>query len=173
MNAVLIIHTLSATMQAVEATAATGQLVYAPDSDTEQLAIAPITGYAVAIPTMNAIHGQDGWKGTHVSVEYGDHSHWSVDTIVEMLTKFFAAANAVSLPELAEYHWRLDKVYTTFAPLSTPGINAWDPVVICHLVVFTVSGYVVSGCVASLCHSQVSNCYAFDMPKPCSPLPFL
>ena len=109
-------------MQTVEATAASGQLVYAPDIDTEQLAIAPITGYAVAIPTMSAIHGQDSWTGAHVTAQYGDHSEWKVDTLVEMLTKFFAAANAVSLPELAEYHWRLDKVcYTSCAPF-----NPWD-----------------------------------------------
>lgn len=97
-------------MQVVEASAATGQLVYTPDSETDALAIAPIPGYAVAIPTMDAIHGQESWRGEFVSAKYGDHSAWDVDTIVQMMREFFRAAAAVSLPDLAEYHWRLDKV---------------------------------------------------------------
>lgn len=97
-------------LQVVEATAASGELVYTPDSETDALAIAPITGYAVAIPTMNAIHGQESWQGEHVSEKYGDHSAWDVDTIVQMLEDFFSVANAASLPDLSEYHWRLDKV---------------------------------------------------------------
>jgi len=61
---------------------------------------------------MNAIHGQDSWRAQHVSEEYGDHSAWDVRTIVEILGKFFDASQGTSLPELAEYNWRLDKVTT-------------------------------------------------------------
>lgn len=61
---------------------------------------------------MNAIHGQDSWRAQHVSEEYGDHSAWDVRTIVEILGKFFDISQGTSLPELAEYNWRLDKVIT-------------------------------------------------------------
>ena len=59
---------------------------------------------------MNAIHGQDSWQAQHVSEEYADHTAWDVRIIVEMLQKFFDVSGAVSLPDLAEYEWRLDKV---------------------------------------------------------------
>lgn len=59
---------------------------------------------------MNAIHGQDSWHAPHVSVEYGDHSAWNVSLIIQILGKFFDASQGTSLPELAEYNWRLDKV---------------------------------------------------------------
>ena len=103
---------------------ASGQVLYASDSASEQLAVAGIQGYAVAIPTMNAIHGQDSWKGEFVSTEYGDHSAWGVDTIVEMLRKFFRVAGAVSLPALEEYQWRLDKVTISCCPPSLPSLPA-------------------------------------------------
>lgn len=62
---------------------------------------------------MNAIHGQDSWRAHHVSLDYGDHSAWNVQTIIEILGKFFNASQGTSLPELAEYNWRLDKVSHT------------------------------------------------------------
>ena len=67
---------------------------------------------------MNAIHGQDSWRAQHVSGEYGDHSAWDVRTIVEILGKFFNASQGTSLPELAEYRWRLDKVTTVHCSFS-------------------------------------------------------
>ena len=66
---------------------------------------------------MNAIHGQDTWGARHVSDEYADHSAWDVHTIIEILRKFFDASEGTSLPELAEYNWRLDKV-TIAAPAA-------------------------------------------------------
>ncbi len=52
----------------------------------------PLRDYVVAIPTMNAIHGQDTWGARHVSDEYADHSAWDVHTIIQILRKFFDAS---------------------------------------------------------------------------------
>ena len=75
-----------------------------------EVKIAPLQGFVVAFPTMNAIHGQDSWMAEYVSEKYADHSAWDVRVIIEMLQKFFAVSEAISLPDLAEYEWRLDKV---------------------------------------------------------------
>ena len=72
--------------------------------------VEPLQGFVVAFPTMNAIHGQDSWWAEYVSEKYADHSAWDVRVIIEMLQKFFAVSGAISLPDLAEYEWRLDKV---------------------------------------------------------------
>ena len=40
----------------------------------------------------------------------GDHSAWGRATILEMLGKFLAVTQAITLPDLEEYHWRSDKV---------------------------------------------------------------
>ncbi len=93
-----------------EATAAAGSFIYREDAEEEGLQVQSLRDYVVAIPTMNAIHGQDTWRARHVSNEYADHSAWDVHTIIEILRKFFNASEGTSLPELAEYNWRLDKV---------------------------------------------------------------
>lgn len=59
---------------------------------------------------MNAIHGQDSWQAQHVPEHYADHSAWDVSAIIQILQRFFAASGGTSLPDLAEYNWRLDKV---------------------------------------------------------------
>ncbi len=99
-------------LQVAEATAAAGSFVHKEDVEEEGFQVQSLRDYAVAIPTMNAIHGQDSWRAQHVSEEYGDHSAWDVRTIVEILGKFFNISQGTSLPELAEYNWRLDKVTT-------------------------------------------------------------
>lgn len=98
-----------------EATAAAGSFIYREDAEEEGLQVQSLRDYVVAIPTMNAIHGQDTWGARHVSDEYADHSAWDVHTIIEILRKFFDASEGTSLPELAEYNWQLDKV-TIAAP---------------------------------------------------------
>ena len=75
-----------------------------------EVKVAPLQGFVVAFPTMNAIHGQDSWLAEYVSEQYADHSAWDVRVIIEMLWKFFNVSGAISLPDLAEYEWRLDKV---------------------------------------------------------------
>ena len=100
-----------------EATAAAGSFIYREDAEEEGLQVQSLRDYVVAIPTMNAIHGQDTWGARHVSDEYADHSAWDVHTIIEILRKFFDASEGTSLPELAEYNWRLDKV-TIAAPAA-------------------------------------------------------
>ena len=102
-----------------EATAAAGSFIYREDAEEEGLQVQSLRDYVVAIPTMNAIHGQDTWRAQHVSDEYADHSAWDVHTIIELLRKFFNASEGTSLPELAEYNWRLDKV-TIPAPPAPP-----------------------------------------------------
>ncbi len=99
--------------QVAEATAAAGQLVHKKDMGEPEYEIPSLRDYVVAIPTMNAVHGQDSWRAQHVSDQYADHSAWSVGTIVEILQKFFQASGGTSLPDLAEYKWRLDKVYSS------------------------------------------------------------
>lgn len=101
-----------ALLQVVEASAAANKFISKSpyDLDEPEFAVDTLQGFVVAIPTMNAIHGQDSWQAQHVSEEYADHTAWDVHTIVEMLQKFFAVSGAVSLPDLAEYEWRLDKV---------------------------------------------------------------
>ena len=94
----------------VEASAAANRFVSRPSLDLPEVEVAPIQDFVVAFPTMNAIHGQDSWWGEHVSEKYGDHSAWDVGRIIEMLQTFFAVSRAISLPDLAEYEWRLDKV---------------------------------------------------------------
>ncbi len=93
-----------------EATAAAGSFIYREDAEEEGLQVQSLRDYVVAIPTMNAVHGQDTWGARHVSDEYADHSAWDVHTIIEILRKFFDASEGTSLPDLAEYNWRLDKV---------------------------------------------------------------
>ena len=83
---------------------------------------------------MNAIHGQDSWRAQHVSGEYGDHSAWDVRTIVEILGKFFNASQGTSLPELAEYEWRLDKVTTVSTAPSFPSSSSCHPPPPCLLL---------------------------------------
>lgn len=101
-----------ALLQVVEASAAAGKLVTRSNANfnESEAEVEPLQGFVVAIPTMNAIHGQDSWQGEHVSNEYADHAAWDVREIVTMLKRFFAASGAISLPALAEYEWRLDKV---------------------------------------------------------------
>ncbi len=104
-----------------EATAAAGSCIYREDAEEKGLQVQSLRGYVVAIPTMNAIHGQDTWRAHHVSDEYADHSAWDVHTIIEILRKFFNASEGTSLPELAEYNWRLDKVTN---PAAAPAASA-------------------------------------------------
>ena len=97
-------------LQVVEASAAANKFVSRPSLDLLEVEVAPLQDFVVAFPTMNAIHGQDSWWAKSVSEKYGDHSAWDVGVIIEMLQTFFAVSGAISLPELAEYEWRLDKV---------------------------------------------------------------
>lgn len=103
-----------------EATAAAGSFIYREDAEEEGLQVQSLRDYVVAIPTMNAIHGHDTWGARHVSDEYADHSAWDVHTIIEILRKFFDASEGTSLPELAEYNWRLDKVTVAAAAPAAP-----------------------------------------------------
>ncbi|KAL0054257.1 hypothetical protein WJX82_006194 [Trebouxia sp. C0006] len=105
----LSVTTVKTFWQVAEATAAAGSFIYREDAEEEGLQVQSLRDYVVAIPTMNAIHGQDTWGARHVSDEYADHSAWDVHTIIEILRKFFDASEGTSLPELAEYNWRLDK----------------------------------------------------------------
>lgn len=100
----------------VEASAAADTFVTRSNANfnESEAEVEPLQGFVVAIPTMNAIHGQDSWQGEHVSNEFADHSAWDVNEIVLMLRRFFAVSGAVSLPDLAEYEWRLDKVSRSF-----------------------------------------------------------
>ena len=99
-------------LQVVEASAAADKLVTRSSSNfnESEVELDFLDGFVVAIPTMNAVHGQDSWLAEHVSDQYADHSAWKVHVIVEMLQRFFAVSGAISLPALAEYEWRLDKV---------------------------------------------------------------
>ena len=97
-------------MQVVEATAEAESFVSKGNHTADAFPLESLQGYLVAIPTMNAIHGQDSWFAEHVSEMYGDHTAWDVNTIIEILQKFFKASGGVSLPDLSEYGWRLDKV---------------------------------------------------------------
>ena len=97
-------------LQVVEASAAANKFVSRPSLHLPEVEVAPIQDFVVAFPTMNAIHGQDSWWAEHVSEKYGDHTAWNVGVIIEMLQTFFAVSGAISLPDLAEYEWRLDKV---------------------------------------------------------------
>lgn len=97
-------------VQAVEAAAASGEFVYQSDIESVPQPIVSIGQYTVILPTMTPIHGQDTWGAMHVSDQYGDHTAWDAETIVEMLTKFFAVTKALSFASLEEYAWRLDKV---------------------------------------------------------------
>lgn len=99
-------------LQVVEASAAADKLVTRSSSNFNESEVEAdsLDGFVVAIPTMNAVHGQDSWLAEHVSDQYADHSAWNVHVIVEMLQRFFAVSGAISLPALAEYEWRLDKV---------------------------------------------------------------
>ena len=108
-----------------EATAAAGSFIYREDAEEEGLQVQSLRDYVVAIPTMNAVHGQDTWGARHVSDEYADHSAWDVHTIIEILRKFFHASEGTSLPELAEYNWRLDKV--TIAAAAPAALAAPAP----------------------------------------------
>ena len=108
-----------------EATAAAGSFIYREAAEEEGLQVQSLRDYVVAIPTMNAIHGQDTWGARHVSDEYADHSAWDVHTIIEILRKFFDASEGTSLPELAEYNWRLDKV--TIAAAAPAALAAPAP----------------------------------------------
>ncbi|DBA98213.1 TPA: hypothetical protein ACH3X1_001139 [Trebouxia sp. C0004] len=112
----LSVTTVKTFWQVAEATAAAGSFIYREDAEEEGLQVQSLRDYVVAIPTMNAIHGQDTWRARHVSDEYADHSAWDVHTIIEILRKFFNASEGTSLPELAEYNWRLDKeiMHNTF-----------------------------------------------------------
>ena len=76
-----------ALLQVVEASAEAAKFVTRSNANvTESEAeIDTLQGFVVAIPTMNAIHGQDSWHGEHVSNEYADHSAWNVHDIVTML----------------------------------------------------------------------------------------
>lgn len=56
------------------------------------------------------MYGQGEWPEESVSLRYGDHSAWDRPEILEMLQHFFAITQSVSLPNLAEYEWRSDKV---------------------------------------------------------------
>ena len=78
--------------------------------DESEAKVASLQGFLVAFPTINAIHGQDSWSAEYVSEKYADHSAWDVRVVIEMLQKFFAVSGAISLPDLDEYQWRLDKV---------------------------------------------------------------
>ncbi len=104
--------------------AASGR-IYREDAEEEGLQVQSLRDYVVAIPTMNAIHGQDTWGARHVSDAYADHSAWDVHTIIEILRKFFDASEGTSLPELAEYNWRLDKV--TIAAAAPAALAAPAP----------------------------------------------
>ena len=97
-------------LQVVEASAAANKVVSRISLDLPEVEVAPLPDFVVAFPTMNAIHGQDSWWAEHVSEKYGDHSAWDVGRIIEMMKTFFAVSGAISLPDLAEYEWRLDKV---------------------------------------------------------------
>ena len=99
-------------LQVVEASAAAGEFVSRALSNLSEpeTRVDSLQDFVVAIPTMNAIHGQDSWQAVHVSEKFADHSAWDVHVIVDMLCSFFAVSGAVSLPDLAEYEWRLDKV---------------------------------------------------------------
>lgn len=94
----------------VEASAAANKFVTRSSLNESAVELAPLLGFVVAFPTMNAVHGQDSWGAEYVSDKYADHSAWDVHTIIEMLHRFFAVSGAISLPDLAEYEWRLDKV---------------------------------------------------------------
>ena len=110
---------ISFLLQVAESTAAAGKFVHKADFDGEEFEVQPLRNYVIAIPTMNAIHGQDSWRASHMTAEYGDHSAWDVGTIIDILQKFFKASKGTSLPDLAEYNWRLDKVCCFFIPPPT------------------------------------------------------
>ena len=99
-------------VQAVEATGEAEQLVYKSAVDAEAQLIVPITGYVVILPQNWVVHGQETWQGAFVSNKYQDHSLWNEDFLVEMLQYFFNMAEAISIPELDEFAWRMDKVET-------------------------------------------------------------
>lgn len=105
-------------MQAVEATAEAGQLVQKKHIAAERQILLPIQDYIVMLPTMNAVHGQDNWQGEHVSEMYADHTVWDQHEITDMLQQFFDNSGAISLPELAEYRWKLDKVLSPKSEVS-------------------------------------------------------
>lgn len=100
-----------AAVQAVEAIAASGNFVYKASLDAAEQAVPSIKGFAVILPTiLSVMYGQGEWPEESVSIRYGDHSAWDRPEILEMLQHFFSITQAVSLPELAEYEWRSDKV---------------------------------------------------------------
>ena len=107
---------ISFLLQVAESTAAAGKFVHKADFDSEEFEVQSLRNYVIAIPTMNAIHGQDSWRASHMTSEYGDHSAWNVGTIIDILQKFFKASKGTSLPDLAEYNWRLDKVCCVLPP---------------------------------------------------------
>lgn len=106
-------------VQAVEATAEAEQLVHKSTVDAEAELVVPITGYIVILPeNYMVVHGQETWQGAFVSHKYQDHSLWSNDFLVEMLQYFFMMAKAISIPQLDEFAWRMDKVRPSGIPIA-------------------------------------------------------
>lgn len=77
-------------LQVVEATVAAGKLVHKVDIQAPERAVAPIAGMGVILPTfLTVMHGQDNWKGLHVSQVYGDHTSWDAPFLIDLLGRFF------------------------------------------------------------------------------------
>ena len=98
------------TLQAVEATAESEQFIYKAALRADSQVVKPITGYVVILSMNEALHGQNSWQGTFVSLKYQDHSAWDTETLDELLRIFFSITEASSFPSVAEFGWRVDKV---------------------------------------------------------------
>ena len=97
-------------MQSVEATAEAGQLMYKPMLGAQGQVVLPITDYVVVLSMNWALHGQDSWQGDYVTLKYADHTLWDADFLNEILQYFLDVAKAKSIPSVAEFAWRSDKV---------------------------------------------------------------
>lgn len=114
-------------MQVVEATVAAEKLVHKSDVHAQEVAIAPIVGMAVIMPTfLNVMYGQENWQGRHVTEVYGDHTAWNAPFVVDMLTKFLRITQSFSLVDLQEELQRVDKVHSRF-------LGTWSCCSMCKL----------------------------------------
>ena len=107
-------------MQVLEGTVAAEKLVHKTHVHDQEVAIAPIVGMAVIMPTfLNVMYGQEDWQGQHVTEAYGDHTGWNAPFIVDMLNKFFQITQSFSLIDLQEALQRVDKVHS-------PSLGTWS-----------------------------------------------
>lgn len=145
-------------VQTVEATAASGAFVYKSGLDAAEQPLPSIEGYAVILPTLlSVLYGQGEWPEESVSVRYGDHSAWDRPEMLEMLEYFFSITQAISLPDLAEYEWRSDKVRQNFwQPVPSQLIKGLLLDVALHSVGRSVE---VVHCVLHLCDNHCVTCH--------------